>query len=44
MPLAFGPIQVILILALPIIFFVLAFFIGKKVGYNKGLKEAEKKL
>jgi hypothetical protein len=42
MPLAFGPIQVILILALPVIFFVLAFFIGKKIGYNKCVKETKK--
>ncbi len=36
-----GPIQVILILIVPVGIFLLGFFIGKKSGYIKRIKETE---
>jgi len=43
MGLAIGPWQVLIVLLVVLIFpiglFVLAYFIGKKAGYNKALKE-----
>ncbi|GGD29190.1 hypothetical protein GCM10011368_33980 [Hyunsoonleella pacifica] len=41
MYLAIGPSQLILVLVVPVVIFLLGFFIGKKSGYIKRVKETE---
>lgn len=41
MYLAIGPIQIILVLLVPVGIFLLGFFLGKKSGYIKRIKETE---
>ncbi len=42
MYLAIGPMQIVLVLIVPFGIFLLGFFIGKKSGYIKRVKETEK--
>lgn len=41
MYLVIGPIQIILVLIIPVGIFLLGFFMGRKSGYIKRVKEAE---
>ena len=41
--LAIGPAQLVFVLIIPIGFFLLGYFIGKKSGYIKRVKETENK-
>ncbi len=42
MYLAIGPVQIILVLLIPIGLFLLGFYLGKKSGYLKKIKEIDK--
>ena len=43
MALTIGPIQILLAsIVLPIGVFILGFYIGRKYGYSKGMKDAQK--
>jgi len=41
MYLAIGPFQIILVLLIPVGIFLLGFYLGKKSGYLKRIKETE---
>lgn len=37
-----GPVEIVLVLLIPVGIFLLGFFVGKKAGYIKRVKETEK--